>query len=243
MAIKLADTLAPMADFPAVLAEHVQFDDLESLQKKLDDGSLGGEGASDIIVAYTPDEANALQTKENRNKFMFYMGNSTSSYIKGELYYLHWNAITVDKFCTKGGGTLEIDYDVVEQKYTGYSSLTVTFTAEYKKDTTNVTNRWFCTFSGGSGDQLKSWGINLANGYEALGDVINLTYTRTSAANTYTWKPLFVKPQNYFSKDWWLVNKIATYGGKYDDEFTKGHRYQLVTDVNMTTSSSGNIVV
>ena len=210
---------------------------------KTDVSELGGATASDVIVAYTPDEANALQTKENRNKIMVYMGNSTSSYIKGEMYYLHWNAITIDKFCVKGGYTLEIDYDFIEEKYVGYSSTTMTFKAEYKKDTTNVTNRWFCTYSGGTGDQLKAWGINIVNGYEALGDVINLTYTRTSATNTYTWKPLFVKPQRYFSKDWWLVNKIATYGGKYDYEFTKGHCYQLVTDVNMTTSSSGNIVV
>ena len=35
MAIKLADTLAPMADFPAAMAEHVEFADGENLQQKL----------------------------------------------------------------------------------------------------------------------------------------------------------------------------------------------------------------
>ena len=44
MAIKLADTLAPMADFPAALAEHVEFSDGKSLQEKYDLGELGGEG-------------------------------------------------------------------------------------------------------------------------------------------------------------------------------------------------------
>lgn len=42
MAIKLADTLAPMADFPAAMAEHIEFSDGENLQEKLDNGSLGG---------------------------------------------------------------------------------------------------------------------------------------------------------------------------------------------------------
>jgi hypothetical protein len=45
MAIKLADTLAPMSDFPAAMAEHIAFDDGDTLQEKLDTGSLGGSGA------------------------------------------------------------------------------------------------------------------------------------------------------------------------------------------------------
>ncbi len=44
MAIKLADTLAPMADFPAVEAKDVAFNDNKSLQEKLDNGELGGGG-------------------------------------------------------------------------------------------------------------------------------------------------------------------------------------------------------
>ena len=44
--IKLADTLAPMADFPAVEAKDVAFNDNKSLQEKLDNGELGGGGGS-----------------------------------------------------------------------------------------------------------------------------------------------------------------------------------------------------
>ena len=40
--IKLADTLAPMADFPAVEAKDVAFNDNKSLQEKYDNGELGG---------------------------------------------------------------------------------------------------------------------------------------------------------------------------------------------------------
>lgn len=53
MAIKLADTLAPMADFPAAMAEHIAFADGKTLQEKVDNGDFAGGGdniVSDIIV-------------------------------------------------------------------------------------------------------------------------------------------------------------------------------------------------
>ena len=50
--IKLADTLAPMADFPAVEAKDVAFNDNKSLQEKLDNGELGGSaGKSAYAIA------------------------------------------------------------------------------------------------------------------------------------------------------------------------------------------------
>ena len=42
--IKLADTLVPMADFPAVEAKDVEFSDNKTLQEKYDNGELGGGG-------------------------------------------------------------------------------------------------------------------------------------------------------------------------------------------------------
>ena len=44
--IKLADTLAPLADFPAAYAEDIEFDDGKNLQEKLNNGELGGGGGS-----------------------------------------------------------------------------------------------------------------------------------------------------------------------------------------------------
>ena len=41
MAVKLPDTLVPMADFPSAFAKDVQFTDGENLQNKLDKGKLG----------------------------------------------------------------------------------------------------------------------------------------------------------------------------------------------------------
>ena len=52
MAIKLADTLAPMADFPAVEAKDVAFSDNKTLQEKYDNGELGGGSGTAGKSAY-----------------------------------------------------------------------------------------------------------------------------------------------------------------------------------------------
>ena len=65
MAIKLADTLAPMADFPAVEAKDVAFNDNKSLQEKYDNGELGGGGGTSITVdtAMSSTYTNPVQNK------------------------------------------------------------------------------------------------------------------------------------------------------------------------------------
>lgn len=64
MAIKLADTLAPMADFPAVEAKDVAFNDNKSLQEKLDNGELGGGGTSITVDSAMSDTSiNPVQNK------------------------------------------------------------------------------------------------------------------------------------------------------------------------------------
>lgn len=44
MAIRLADTLECMSDFPAAYAKDIEFDDGKNLQEKLNNGELGGGG-------------------------------------------------------------------------------------------------------------------------------------------------------------------------------------------------------
>ena len=80
MAIKLADTLVPMADFPAVMAEHTEFADGESLQKKLDSGTLGGGGASYKQLSQA--EYDALTDDEKMN------GKEYRTYDTGHIYKL-----------------------------------------------------------------------------------------------------------------------------------------------------------
>ena len=74
MAIKLADTAQPMADFPGMMAEHIEFADGERLQQKLDNGTLGGGGASYTELSQA--EYNALTDDEklsgkNREKGLY----------------------------------------------------------------------------------------------------------------------------------------------------------------------------
>lgn len=80
MAIKLADTLTPMADFPAVMAEHTEFADGESLQEKLDNGSLGGGGASYKQLSQA--EYDALTDDEKMD------GREYRTYDTGHIYKL-----------------------------------------------------------------------------------------------------------------------------------------------------------
>ena len=64
MAIKLADTLAPMADFPAVEAKDVAFNDNKTLQEKYDNGELGGSGTSITVdTAMSSTSTNPVQNK------------------------------------------------------------------------------------------------------------------------------------------------------------------------------------
>ena len=64
MAIKLADTLAPMADFPAVEAKDVAFNDNKTLQEKYDNGELGGGGTSVTVdTAMSSTSTNPVQNK------------------------------------------------------------------------------------------------------------------------------------------------------------------------------------
>ena len=72
MAIKLADTLAPMADFPAAMAEHIEFDDGKSLQEKYDLGELGGEGGGGHIEL-TQAEYDALSEDEKLNGATYFI--------------------------------------------------------------------------------------------------------------------------------------------------------------------------
>ena len=46
MAIRLADTLECMSDFPAAYAKDIEFDDGKNLQEKLNNGELGGGGGT-----------------------------------------------------------------------------------------------------------------------------------------------------------------------------------------------------
>ena len=78
MAIKLADTLAPMGDFDVAEAQHIGFADGENLQEKYDNGQLGGGGAS--YTQLSQEEYDALSDDEKLN------GKEYRTYDTGHIY-------------------------------------------------------------------------------------------------------------------------------------------------------------
>lgn len=83
MAIKLADTLAPMADFPAAMAEHIEFDDGENLQQKLDDGTLGG-GSINYYEASIKVMFNTLYNTISHSNYVGNYQKMKESYERGD---------------------------------------------------------------------------------------------------------------------------------------------------------------
>lgn len=82
MSIKLADTLAPMGDFPAVESDNVDITiggSPKSLQQAYEDGDLGG-GGSDIEVTSMPDASASYL-----DKVLLYVGE-TGTYEYGKFY-------------------------------------------------------------------------------------------------------------------------------------------------------------
>ena len=118
MAVKLADTLAPMGEFPIANAKDIDFDDGESLQEKLDNGTLGGEGGASTAdaVEYVNDTISSTNVEEALNKLI-----SDYYYVKPSI-----NSFTA----TPNGGIFEVGHVV---------SAPITFNWSYNKDITTQT--------------------------------------------------------------------------------------------------------
>ena len=80
MAVKLPATAEPMANFAVAYAEHIAFDDEETLQEKYDNGQLGGEGAGYKQLSQA--EYDALTEDEKMN------GKEYRTYDTGHIYKL-----------------------------------------------------------------------------------------------------------------------------------------------------------
>ena len=88
MAVKLPDTLVPMADFPSAYAKDVQFTDGENLQDKLDKGKLGSsssgtgltsEQAQQLTTAYEHSQSTHVQISDIPTKLS--QLNNDSSFV------------------------------------------------------------------------------------------------------------------------------------------------------------------
>jgi len=82
MSIKLVDTLESMGNFPVANADGIQFTDGESLQKKLDDGTLGSGNVGASYIELSQEEYDALSDEEKVN------GSEYRTYDTGHIYKL-----------------------------------------------------------------------------------------------------------------------------------------------------------
>lgn len=78
MSIKLVDTLESMGNFPVANASGIQFSDGEDLQKKFDDGSLGG--GAEAYTELSQEEYDALSDDEKSS------GTEYRTYDTGHIY-------------------------------------------------------------------------------------------------------------------------------------------------------------
>lgn len=103
--IRLADTLGPMADFPVALAEHIQFEDGDTLQKKFNDEELGG---GDNSLTITQEEYDNLSIAEQLDG-LYYTYDTKRIYKNGIQYGANEPLeLTMDEFkALKEAGALD----------------------------------------------------------------------------------------------------------------------------------------
>ena len=110
MSIKLVDTLEPMADFPAAMAENIGFADGKSLQEKYNSGELGGNNDTPIVVDSSLDTTsiNPVQNPELSNVG----GTLIIAYITGSLYStsIEYIGTRIALYFTKGAMYYALGY-------------------------------------------------------------------------------------------------------------------------------------
>lgn len=100
MAVKLPDTLVPMADFPSAYAKDVQFTDGENLQDKLDNGKLGSSSGGTGLTTEQRENLNKVPTiEQDVTALKATVGNSTSGLVK-DVKDLKTNGVSQDKINT-----------------------------------------------------------------------------------------------------------------------------------------------
>lgn len=140
MSIKLVDTLEPMADFPAAMAENIGFADGKTLQEKYDSGELGGNNDTPIVVDSSLDttSVNPVQNKVITSKikeieanfedkcFYWYQGlgdlsieqYKTSEKITPEMVGTEISIIIISPRYGESEGTIRLEAQVDETTFT-----------------------------------------------------------------------------------------------------------------------------
>lgn len=120
MAIRLADTLECMSDFPAAYAKDIEFDDGKNLQEKLNNGELGGGGGGGSGTA-----EDTTYTNENFPQY-----NNVDLALDALFNKVYYVRPTCSLSASPNGGTFEIGTTITAP---------ITFTWTTNKDVTSQT--------------------------------------------------------------------------------------------------------
>ena len=118
MSIKLVDTAVSMGNFPVAYADAIECSDGERLQKKIDDGTLGG--GAEAYVEMSQEEYDALSDEEKSNGTEYRTYDTGRIYKYGvvygekkpiELTYAEYKALE-----EAGGVEADVDYTIISNE-------------------------------------------------------------------------------------------------------------------------------
>ena len=195
MAVKLPDTLVPMADFPSAFAKDVQFTDGENLQDKLDKGKLGSSSGG---TGLTTEQTQQLTTAYEHSQSTHFDGNynnlSNKPLIPSKTSELV-NDSEFIKLSQLSGETITVNNNALDVKEVGKKIIT----GEYSK--------------------IVLMGDSITDGYGGTG--YNGSQSANISTNTdgYCWANVFKK---YLSEKYSIsVSNTGMYGSVISQQMNK----------------------
>ena len=195
MAVKLPDTLVPMADFPSAYAKDVQFTDGENLQDKLDKGKLGSSSSG---TGLTEEQAQQLTTA---------YGHSQSIHFDGD-----YNNLSNKPLIPSKTSELVNDSEFIKLSQLSGGAITVTNNA---LDVKEVGKKIIA----GEYSKIVLMGDSITDGYGGTG--YNGSQSASISTNTdgYCWANVFKK---YLSEKYSIsVSNTGMYGSVISQQMNK----------------------
>ena len=192
-----------------------------------------GKDLGDLLIVENSADMFILATKDNLGKSALYIGNSTNTYAKGEIYELYWDAININYISFAYSPTIKFNFTKIQEILGTRTSLTVTGEYGYQ----NQKDWHITTDIGMAGGSLGNYGIIPIQDKFAFGDKFKYTYDG-SKKNTYKWLPTGNVPTWDLAKAWYNIDKFIMYDGT-DGIYKKGRVYRLTGDkVKVSTNST-----
>ena len=88
--------------------------------------ATAGKDFGNLLIVDNASEMSTLATKDNLGKSALYIGDDTSSYTKGEIYELYWDAISIDYLNFAYSPTVKLNFTKIQGLLGSRTSLTVT---------------------------------------------------------------------------------------------------------------------